>query len=329
MGLLDKVKNLLSPEVKVRSEFVPMGATGRLSRQDVVDSVVNQFLQELASESTKRSMLFHTSYVIYLREDDYKRISQGFEVTVNEMVDTFLEIIGSKLSKYPNYKPHSNYWTFQLACIPEGGVIEGVDEDEMGEKMLVIMSSIYPENDYNSDGGGNGGRVVTTMHTVNSMKAMPKAMNMDLLLGLDMLSRDMYRVKFDRQNVLHLAGGVHSMPAVPVTAYATLSADDGRFVEAGRPFTRYEIIADEVRIVGRNAVDNRTGALLHVDSDEVMNPHVIIRRDGDSGAFFVTAVGPTRLNERSLARGMSEWVPLPNNSTILLNDEVQLTFKIK
>lgn len=103
---------------------------------------------------------------------------------------------------------------------------------------------------------------------------------------------------------------------------AELRAEDGRFVTvSGQPYSTYRLQSDELRISGRHAMSASRGVeTLMVDSEEVMNPHVSIRRDPSSGRFSISAMGDdVKLNGRLLPRGAAHWTPLPNNSTIIIN----------
>lgn len=309
----------------------------QMSRQAVLDALVDHFDQEMAFESTKVSMLFHTSYVVYLREADYDRISPSFLMTANDAVTMFLDRVKNAMKKYPSYQPHSRYWVFQLVCIPEGTVIDGMPEEDIESGMILVKSTIFPEDDYES-GGDGGGRVVTTMHTKNSMVALPKAVNMQALLGLDQLDKDKFRIRFDQNNVLGFASpsaggapGVSGAPVPPglpveqIDAVGCLVADDCRFIGGGRLFTTYQMRSDTVRICGRNGVATPGEPTVCIDNDQVMNPHCEIRRDPLSKRFFIVAQGPVKLNERRLIQG--ELVPLPGRSVIMLNDDIQISFK--
>lgn len=331
-----KIFETLAPENTDPSKEASRRSCGVMSRQMVLDALVSHFDQEMEFESTKVSMLFHTSFVVYLNEEDYLRISPSFLMTAKDAVTMFLNRIKDRLPKYPNYVPHSRYWVLQLVNIPEGTFIDGVSDDEMGSNMIIVKSTIFPDDEYDaSTGNGDGGRVVTTLHTKSSMKAMPKAMNMTALLGLDQLDKDKFRIRFDQENVLglkapNLSLNPPGMPSDPVVepTIARLTADDGRFFESGRVFTTYQMKSDSLKICGRNGVAMPGESIVRVDSEAILNPHCVIRYDRARSTFFIAAVGPVKLNERQIPIGVSQWVLLPDRSTILLDDEVQLSFRI-
>lgn len=339
-AFIKKIFETLAPESpKRRSSARPVEQT--MSRQAILDALLNHFDREMKNESTEISMLFHTSFVVYLREEEYRRMSPSFLMTARDAVTLFLRRIKERLSKYPDYRPHSRYWVLQLVNIPEGTIIDGIEDDDMDSDMILIKSTLFPEDEYDSSqaGGVGEGRVVTTLHTKNSMKALPKAMHMNVLLGLDQLAKDKYRIKFDQNDVLGFGDSIPfetgrqiplipTIPAVEVAPVARLTADDGRFIDNGRTFTTYQMNGDMLKIFGRNGNLLPGESILKVDSDEVMNPHCIIRRDTAKNTFFICAYGPVRLNERSIPSGGTQWILLPDRSAILLNEEVQISFRI-
>lgn len=321
MGFIKKLTDWLVP---VGNQPVSERADSKtLTRQDILDYLEVHFNQEMDFETTKFSLLFHTSYVVYLRQHDYLRLAPSFGQTVMDAVNMFLDAVSGKLRKYPGYRPHSRFWTFQLVCIPDGTIIDGLPDDVLDEKSIVIKSSLYPDDMYVS---GNSGRVVTTFHSVNSMRAMPGAVNSAAFRGLDQLDKDKYQVRFDPENRLRLKSDGGRDELAPV---ARLTAEEGSFITNGITFSTYQMAGDSLRVSGRNEAGKRGRSdTLCVDDENVMNPHLLIRRDPVSGTFSISAIGDVRLNERRLLPGNSQWLMLPNNSKIIINDDIQIGFKI-
>lgn len=329
MGLVDFIRRVLVPSGDNGNDrdAQQYSNSGMVTRQDILDSLRNQFLEELRNETTTESILFHSSYVIYLRQDDYDRILPGFSLTADDAVKQFLREIKKRISKYPDFRPLFRHWVFQLVCIPDGTIIEGMSEDEVRNKMIIIKSSLVPSEEYRS--AASSGRVVTTMHTVNSMKAIPSALNLSVLGGLDQVSQNIIRVTFDPRDELgfgsHAVKVVHTPPRHD--AVAVLKASDGQFIGSDDvPFTTYQMRSDRLQICGRNALPQADIPTLLIDSEEVMNPHVIITRD-KSGSFSLTAMGDIRLNERRVDRNADTPHKLPNNSSIIINNNVEINFK--
>ncbi len=331
MAFFSKIKNLLVPQDDIQSDKPEGLSNGRmLRRQDVLDSLKRQFVEQKEFETTEVSLLFHTSFVVYVRQSDYELLSNSFQVTVNDAVILFLNRVKEWMKKYPEYRPHANYWVFQLVGIPDGTMIDGVPEMDCDSRMLLIRSSLYAPDDYSSTVDASGGRIVTTLHTVNSMKAVPQAVNLASLPGMVPLDKDKFRVRFDPKGILGFDDSGTQASSAPVSsarAHALIKADDCRFVLDGRTFEAYRMTGDELQIAGRNAMVSRDIATLCVDSEYVMNPHLVIRRDPRNGNFSLRAFGPTKVNERTVVANTMQWVPLSDVSTIMLNEQLQITFK--
>lgn len=333
MTFFSKIKDLLVPQDGTKTDNPDGFSDGRLRRQDILDSLKRQFLQEKEFETTEVSLLFHTSFVVYVRQSDYDFLSGSFQMTVNDAVILFLKQIKEWMKKYLEYRPHVNYWVFQLVGIPEGTIIDGVPEMDDGSQMLFIRSSLYAPDDYTSASDNSGGRIVTTLHTVNSMKAVPQALNLASLPGMVPLDKDKFRVRFDPKGILGFDDSGNpgnatkhiSAPAQP--AVAMIRADDCHFILDGRKFEAYKMSCNELQIAGRNAVVSRGTPTLCIDSEYVMNPHIVIRRDPHTGTFSLMAFGPTKVNERTVVPNSMQWTALSNISNIMLNEQLQITFQ--
>lgn len=329
MGFVDFIRRVLVPsdDSKLYRDTQQTSHSVMVTRQDILDSLRNQFLEELRNETTTESILFHSSYVIYLRQDDYNRILPGFSLTADDAVKQFIREIKKRINKYPDFRPLFRHWAFQLVCIPDGTIIDGMSEDEVRNKLIIIKSTLVQSDEYRST--ASTGRIVTTMHTVNSMKAIPSALNISVLSGLDQVSRNIIRVTFDPRDELGFGSPAVKKTQTPVShsAVAVLKASDGQFIgQDGVRFSTYQIKSDRLQICGRNAMSQSDIPTLLVDSEEVMNPHVILTRD-TSGSFSIIAMGDVRLNERRVDRNPNTPHKLPNNSSIIINNDVEINFK--
>lgn len=339
MKFLKSFKNFLVPDSEPTKKVVKSATpnTG-LRRQDLINSLEAQFKQQLANETTKYSLLFHTSYVVYLKSDDYQQMLQSFPMTCMDAAQCFLDILKPLVAKYPRFKPLFRFWTFQLVCLADDALIDGLkDQNNKNDDnhIILIKSQLWSEDDYNSETAQStgGNRVVATLHTKNSMKALPKAFDIKALRGFDALGQGKNRVNFDPENVLGLGGQTTGgitpapTPAPPVgnKAVAKLKIDEGVFIDGETTFTSYQIGADEINICGRNAMPAPN--TLKVDSDMVMNPHLTIRRDTASGKFYIRTLGPAVINGRMQQRDANKWSLLPNNTSIIINNSIEISFK--
>ena len=110
-----------------------------------------------------------------------------------------------------------------------------------------------------------------------------------------------------------------------VSAIADLSYD-----KMGKHYT-FAMQDPLIHISGRN--DERTGrSCFRLESDTIKNSHVQIKYMSGENRFKVAAFGYARMNGGEIplsVGGNIQWMDLANNSTIFINNEIQLRFIIK
>ena len=86
-----------------------------------------------------------------------------------------------------------------------------------------------------------------------------------------------------------------------------------------------------VHISGRN--ESRKGdSFFIIDSDTIMDSHVQIKYVDSEKKFQIAAYGPVRLNSRKIDESIGrnvKWYDLANNSSIFINNEINVKFKIQ
>ncbi len=98
-------------------------------RQRVLNKLKEQFLTEMANETTTESLLYHTSFTVYIRETEYDRLSPSFAQTVRDAINVFIRELRKVVKNYPDYQNHSKYWEMQLVAIPEDTEIDGISAE--------------------------------------------------------------------------------------------------------------------------------------------------------------------------------------------------------
>ncbi len=320
-----------------------------VTANQILDAVKENFLLSAKILSTPYNYLFHTSYIIYIKASNFSQLSASLPFLAGGLEKMLVEMIRKRISAdYPSYRPHSQYWQFQLVEIPEDAEIDGVTEEEIEKGALIqIRSDLFPPTEDEVRASASSDRVVTTVHGVNSLKAIRNCINPDILATIDLIEKDRIRLNFvlDKSEP-HFAGrntSPHSsarktqapvpQPSTMQMAaeyYATLEAQDGEFLEgaAGRRIHTIAMTDDEIHIVGRSSMPGHPGVqIARVNSDRILTPHVKIRRNPSAGTFELSAIGPTRLNQRLLKPDPNAWIPLPKKSTFILDDEIQLCFR--
>lgn len=292
--------------------------------------IYNFFCKSLDSETTDEGLLFHTSFYIYLNELDYFAREQAFAYTVRDVIKKIDRKIKKMRKKYPDYRPHSQYWQFQFVSFNGGAIKDALDEyvDKIEIGKPLIISFIHPELIGQSNRGD--GRVVATAHIKDSVSINKWAINRNALQGIDISGKDRFRVPFRDSTPERIMPVSEAYRAgTERIAKAILKVSQCRFLVDGMPESSIYMNHDYLQISGRNDVDNRGGmAVVRLDSDEILNPHLTIRFDGEKKRFAISAIGDVVLNERPLPMDANVWTPLPHQSSILLNGEIQISFEI-
>ena len=121
--MLNKLKKILiGAETEQKTTA---SASFGLTNQELVDKVVLHFQQRMTQESTDVTLLYPTSFYIYLNEQDYHGRSEAFAFLVNDFVYKFNELIRQRQTNYIDYHPHARYWQFQFVEFSENSQVEG------------------------------------------------------------------------------------------------------------------------------------------------------------------------------------------------------------
>lgn len=344
--MLNKLKELLIGKAPEGGTAVP--ASLGLTNQELVDKMVQHFLQRMGQESTDVTLLYPTSFYIYLNEQDYQSRSEAFAFVVNDFVYKFNELIRQRRANYVDYHPHARYWQFQFVEFSEHSQVEGFGEvvTHLEPKDVFILSFLYPKMEGMEDGSENE-RVVATVHVKDSMQECRLAVNWEALRGVDMRAKDRYVMPMERQQtpsnspkgeeciapserLLPLGedrggpgqgGGSSSLPS--------LKAENCAFLIDGGKHSRYYMTGSELYLSGKNDAEWRAGVpVARLDSEYVMVPNAQIRYNSSKGIYEFLPLADVILNEVPLNQDLDSWTPLPHLSSILLNGEVQLTFYI-
>ena len=85
-------------------------------RQRVLNKLKEQFLSEMANETTTESLLYHTSFTVYIRETEYDRLSPSFAQTVRDAINIFIRELRKVVKNYPdiyiNFRVPPNFTSF-------------------------------------------------------------------------------------------------------------------------------------------------------------------------------------------------------------------------
>jgi hypothetical protein len=294
-----------------------VNSTTGLTRQELHDQIFEHFKIRFKEETTTRSMLFPTSFCILLHPDDYKDRQQGFAASSKDIAEEFHDFIRDRLTKYPGYRPHATYWSFQFSPANTDDVINGTNHSSnVGLKEPVIISTIYSV-DFSANNMHTETNIRATKRPKNSQTMEQLNINKDALLGMNILDKDKFQIYFDK-SFNKITDDVSNDKTLAVLSFNT-----------GAQITYYSMIDPLIYISGKN--DTRQGTnVLKLNSETITGNYAQIKYYREENKFKIAVFEKTKLNERNvqLSKGGDLYeVDLPNNSDILISDTINVKFK--
>ncbi len=362
MSVLDKIKVAILGEKSTSTHDGDV-----ISAQGLVDQVFEHFKYRLNDSSTKMSLLFPTSFLIWLQPDDFKARQQEFPARAKDIKKQCMIEVRDQLKRNPlwqDYVPHSKYWKIQfMEWKPDYVSADGKSvENVVVRGRVTVTSDLYAQDDVASpanaviaNSGNGSGRIITTFsNTKGTTTPQNLALNPEAFKDVTALSNNAFRVEFLRselddaiprptpQQASQQAPPqapqpeparpsrrfvAHDKKKEPVSA--TLQIYDNYFVKDGQKTDRLTIGTKTVQITGPNSNGGNPGIeVIRIDDDSIMNPHINIRFEAANQRYLISAVGDTKLNQKTMVKDENNWSELPTNSTILLNDDIQINFNL-
>lgn len=301
-----------------------------LTKQQFQDQIVRHFTFRLKEESTTEGVLFPTSFMVFLSPEDYNVRKETFASTVQQLVNkSFRRILDTALKADPDYTPHSEYWQFQFLVFPDNGFLVDRGQKYTGLEpgKVLIQSTIYPLKDFSERGSMNDDgapRVVTTIHTKDSLSMNDLAINFDSLKGVEALAADKFRVPYGKK-LTEEPKSLKEMASPENSAKCSLHIISGSTFSTGR--TTFHMTTDNLYISGPSGEDNIGGIpVAHLNDKSVVARHVLIKKQGDSYNLF--ARGEVLVEEVEVKPDGNAAIPLADGNQILINGEIAIEFKI-
>lgn len=335
MNWLNKIKDLLLPtseeelypDFNEQAEDVSETVAPLVGpRQRVLDALNAHFMNEMAMETTTESLLFHTSFTVYIPETDYDRLSPSFAQTVRDAVNIFVRDLRERVKQYPAYRNHSRYWEMKLVAIPEDASIDGIDADTMSDNPVIIKSKLFADDDNDDYDSRRRDDIVyvTTVHTKDSTRRLPNAFNLAALSGLTQLDKDRYRIEFSLEQEVN-KDPLSFEASKNRSANAQIHIVDGDFIHGNRTYHLYKMTGNRLLVSGRNGAGSDRWEEVRINDENVLNPTLDISRNPDTNTYSVKTYGDVRINGKRMEPGLE--ANLPNNSSILINGDYQIDFK--
>lgn len=327
-SIFRKIIDFLLPNEEEKMSFVGNSVNGKVApRQRVLNKLKEQFLIEMANETTTESLLYHTSFTVYIREEEYERLSPSFAQTVRDAINIFVRELRKVVKKYPDYQNHSKCWEMQLVAIPKEAEIDDINTELLDESLIIIKSKLFADNGYDSRIQDDI-HCVTTIHTKDSSRQIPNALNLAALKGLTELAKDKYRVEFNLRDLLSDAPqSEEERVNNRMDINATLHIVDGDFILGERRYRVYNMTGDKLLVSGKNGSASNVADEIHIDDETVLNPTLEIQRDKKTELFTLKTWGDVKLGGKRVESGKE--IPLPHNSYIMINGDYQIEFKTK
>lgn len=307
----------------------------------LIDEIVYAFEESVKASSTPRSLICHTAYVAYVPVKYFRDLQLTFGIITKDIVDLFHERIKEKLSK--NTKLHFatpyNFWSFDLIALDENcsdipdpdNPDSIVDFEELEENFVAVRSSMVPNDIFDFESASDDDSIRTNRSQPNSTFNKIQALSIGAIRGLKPNGRGYtYPIDLNAGNVIDQNGPVDSS-GLSNKALAVIEVADFNIAftdKGGNTYSKLDIKLNNFYIGGPSGGNNYNGVpLVHLNSEDVMSPHLEIRRDND-GTFYMRPLGAVELNGREAKR--NQWSRLSDrNTSIKINGDIELTFNRK
>ncbi len=299
-----------------------------LDRQQLLDAIFNHFKLRFKEETTKRSMLFPTSFMIKLQPEDFERRKQGFLQTAQDVVDEINEFCRYKLELYPNYRTHSPFMEFKYAPISVDDIIDGAEKEQENNERVIVISTIYPSKHTGSNLQHEDNPIATcTGNKKNNLELI--YINKDAYMRMQNDAKYVYTYELDKEFKKQVK--IENTDRINHIAIAFLTNRNEIFLDNdGRKDNKIAITENLITITNRN--DSRQGIqFVKLNTDDIIVGHVQIRYLSVEEKFQIAAFAKTRLTGKLLdlsEGGTIKWYDLANKSQIFMNDTEAVEFKI-
>ncbi|MDR1763248.1 MAG: hypothetical protein LBR64_04760 [Dysgonamonadaceae bacterium] len=307
MDIFDKIKKAFLSDSIIDSK-----QSGQLNNRVLYKELLDHFEAYIRSESVGRRMIYPMAFDVMLSENDYISRKDALKLVLPEVVDGFYEIVRKYADRYPNFVAPANYFFFQFAK----------DREQKIEPGKMVVAATLHTLDFSQITSSSEINVHVSVKPVNSDVDSLKNINKDILVGFDRLDEGVFKFDVKPELKSNPSNSSHQSPS-PNSEIADFSYSLQGATEHIR------IKAHKVEFSGQRDT-RKLGNIAIIKSDNVDIPHFTVLYSPQDNSFQLAAFGKTRLNQVPvpLSTGANLiWTPLPNNSTILLNDYIQLKFK--
>ena len=295
-----------------------------ITNQILLKELVEHFEQSMDKLSVGKRILYPMSFNILMHPDDYEMTKESFPFLLPEVISEFYASIKKKKRSYPdgaNFAPPATFWFFQFSGCR---IVADNGTDKLIERGKIITTGSLTTFDIQKAQGGNLVSEANVHLSVKCQNSNVNAnnINMQALLGMDIISEGTFRFNFD-MSLNESSETIKSSDTSQIRGLATLKWSEQYSTKI------YTMIDNYIDISGKEEKRN-TSNICRIDSDAVGVSHVQIRYNPNDRTFEIAAFGKTRLNTRELtisSGGNPVWCNLPKtNSKIFINDTINVEF---
>lgn len=299
--------------------------TSKITNKILLKELVEHFNDQMEELSVGRRLLYPMSFNILMHPDDYNTAKESLPFVLPEVVAEFYASIKKKRDTYNsgvNFAPPATYWFFQFSACQFG---EKDGKEDIIRRGEIITTGSLTTFDIQKAQHGNVRQEANVHLSVKCQNSNTNEnnINMDALLGMEILSEGSYTFNFDK-NLSEDTTLITASSDMQRKGWATL-----RWAAEGGGYNVYEMMDDYIDISG-NSDTRSTRNIVKIDSDAVSKSHVQIKYDKMTQTFALAAFAKTRLNAREVPLsygGSLNWVTLSKfNSKIFLNDTISVEF---
>ena len=295
-----------------------------ITNKILLKELVEHFEQQMEKLSVRQRILYPMSFNILMHPDDYNQTKESLPFVLPEVIAEFYSSIKKKSKNYSKgakMDPPATYWFFQFSGCRICG---DTGTEKLLERGKIITTGSLTTFDIQKAQQGNVATEANVQLSVKCQNSNVNAnnINMQALLGMDIVGEGTYRFNFDK-NMSENTDNIKSSEMNQLSGYATLRWTEGNATKV------YTMIDKYIDISGKDET-RTTSNICRIDTDAVAVSHVQIRYNPNGGVFEIAAYGKTRLNTRELPvspGGNPAWSNLPKkNSKIFINDAVNVEF---
>ncbi len=296
----------------------------KVTNKVLLQELVTHFEQSMEELSVGRRLLYPMSFNILMHPDDYDETKESFPFVLPEVISQFYASIKKEKNKYlngVNYAPPATYWFFQFSACRFGEKDGHEGFLERGKIITTGSLTTFDIQKAQSGGVRSEANIHLSVKCQNS-NTNDNNINMDALLGMDILSEGTYKFNFDK-NMNEDTNVINAASTTQEKGWATLRWSEGT---NNMTYTMLDTYID----VSGSTETRKARNVCKIMSDSVAVSHVQIRYDQTTQTFQLAAFAKTRLNSREVplsTGGAPDWVSLPKfNSKLFLNDAVSIVF---